>query len=271
MIKICMKCNQEFETLKNGSSRRYCFNCVPQGLNTGAKLRQLIKQWAVEYKGGKCEKCGYHNFISALEFHHLNPKEKDFCLSDRNLQLNWNTIQQELDKCVLICANCHRAEHELLNQQNNNISLSTKRVSNAKQVRCINTNEVFGSTRIAAEWCGLQGGAHISQSCDGYRDYAGTHPVTAEKLKWEWVNSEDKNNASLKPIDPPHKYNESYQVQCHTGEIFANITEAATWCGLKGKTSIAACCNGRQKTAGTHPVTKERLVWKKIYKGEKNE
>ena len=49
--------------------------------------------------------------IEALEFHHLNPNEKDFIISDRNLILDWNIIKKELDKCELVCANCHREIH----------------------------------------------------------------------------------------------------------------------------------------------------------------
>ena len=65
----------------------------------------------MEYKGSKCEKCGYNKCSEALEFHHKNPEEKDFNLSDRNLILDWQEIKKELDKCILVCANCHREIH----------------------------------------------------------------------------------------------------------------------------------------------------------------
>ena len=47
----------------------------------------------------------------ALDFHHLNPKEKDFNLSNRNLNMDWDVIKEELDKCILVCSNCHREIH----------------------------------------------------------------------------------------------------------------------------------------------------------------
>ena len=49
--------------------------------------------------------------MEALDFHHINPEEKDFMLSDRNLILDWNEIKKELDKCILVCSNCHREIH----------------------------------------------------------------------------------------------------------------------------------------------------------------
>ena len=71
----------------------------------------MIKQWALEYKGSKCEICGYCKCSEALDFHHENPKEKEFSLSDRNLILDWQKIKKELDECRLVCANCHREIH----------------------------------------------------------------------------------------------------------------------------------------------------------------
>jgi hypothetical protein len=73
--------------------------------------RQKIKERAIEYKGGKCEKCGYKKCNRALEFHHTSPNEKDFTISKYSV-LSWNKVKIELDKCILICANCHRELHD---------------------------------------------------------------------------------------------------------------------------------------------------------------
>ena len=72
-----------------------------------------IKKQAVEYKGGKCVKCGYNKCLSALEFHHINPLEKDKLLNSRgiNRRKSFKLLKVELDKCVLVCANCHREIH----------------------------------------------------------------------------------------------------------------------------------------------------------------
>ena len=60
----------------------------------------------MEYKGGKCIVCGYNRCITALEFHHLDPSEKDFAIGGKTIA--WDKLKVELDKCVLVCANCHR-------------------------------------------------------------------------------------------------------------------------------------------------------------------
>lgn len=108
---ICPKCEKTFIIRDNAFNRRYCYDCVPVTLKSGAQNRQLIKKWALEYKGNKCEICGYDKCSEALDFHHNNPNEKDFTISDRNLILDWVEIKKELNKCSLLCANCHRELH----------------------------------------------------------------------------------------------------------------------------------------------------------------
>lgn len=109
--KICSKCEKEFFPKKQAKTRKYCYDCVPEEGYNGATIRKRIKQWALEYKGGQCQRCGYNKCSQALDLHHLNPNEKDFSLSDRNIKLDWEVIKKELDKCILICANCHREIH----------------------------------------------------------------------------------------------------------------------------------------------------------------
>ena len=76
--------------------------------------KRKFKHKLIEYKGGKCCKCGYNKCEAALHFHHLNPKEKEFTLSQINLNDNIFSLEkvlQEVDKCILLCANCHIEEH----------------------------------------------------------------------------------------------------------------------------------------------------------------
>lgn len=67
------------------------------------------KKQLVEYKGGNCEKCGYNRCLSALEFHHIDPKKKDFSVSTHNY--SFERMRKEADKCILLCSNCHREFH----------------------------------------------------------------------------------------------------------------------------------------------------------------
>ena len=76
-----------------------------------ARRRKQLKQKALIYKGSKCCICGYNKYEGALEFHHLEPDKKDFSLSVRGLTRSWERIVVELDKCILVCANCHRELH----------------------------------------------------------------------------------------------------------------------------------------------------------------
>ena len=64
----------------------------------------------MEYKGGKCVVCGYNKYFGALEFHHLDKTKKEYAISDLK-NYNFETLKQELDKCVILCSNCHAEYH----------------------------------------------------------------------------------------------------------------------------------------------------------------
>lgn len=80
------------------------------------KRRKMIRRMSLEYKGGKCSICGYKKCAKALEFHHVRTEGKDFGISEKGYTRSWKKVREELDKCVLICANCHRELHENLTQ-----------------------------------------------------------------------------------------------------------------------------------------------------------
>ena len=73
-----------------------------------AKRRRKIKEFAVSYKGGRCEVCGYSKCVWALDLHHRDPKTKSFGIGARGYTRSWDAVKKEADKCVLVCANCHR-------------------------------------------------------------------------------------------------------------------------------------------------------------------
>jgi 5-methylcytosine-specific restriction endonuclease McrA len=78
--------------------------------------RVKYKQNAVDMAGGKCSVCGYCKCISALEFHHLDPSEKEISI---RYGLGREKLESELKKCVLLCANCHREVHSSQMPPNN--------------------------------------------------------------------------------------------------------------------------------------------------------
>lgn len=112
--KKCPRCSQK-KSLSEFYQRRgkeagsvYCKVCTNEQT---IERQKIFKQLAIDYKGGVCVKCGYNRCNSALEFHHLNPNEKDFSLSQKKQTRFNDEIKRELDKCILVCANCHREIH----------------------------------------------------------------------------------------------------------------------------------------------------------------
>lgn len=64
----------------------------------------------MKIKGNKCLVCGYDKCIDALVFHHTDPFTKEFHLSNGETR-SWEKYLKELEKCILVCANCHAEIH----------------------------------------------------------------------------------------------------------------------------------------------------------------
>ena len=92
------------DTRKYSDRRHYLIRAVHA-------RRRKVRQMALDYKGGKCERCGYNRCMDALEFHHKDLSKKDFSISKKGYTRSWRKVQIELDKCMLLCANCHREIH----------------------------------------------------------------------------------------------------------------------------------------------------------------
>ena len=118
---FCVVCKKELQ----GQQRKFCSNNCKQKDNYEKKRelnsnslfnedsRGLIRKLQlIEGKGGKCAHCGYNKNISALDFHHLDSSQKEFALDKRTLgNTSMERILKEAEKCILLCANCHREEH----------------------------------------------------------------------------------------------------------------------------------------------------------------
>jgi len=124
---ICYKCNTlKFKTEfpRDKTQRRgyygYCKKCKYE-LNKERKYwldaevkkkvlkrRRDLKLMAIKYKGGKCVDCGYNKHPAALCFHHL--EDKLFSINHL-LKFSFKKAKSELDKCVLLCHNCHDIRH----------------------------------------------------------------------------------------------------------------------------------------------------------------
>ena len=118
-MRQCEICGQQFDILDRGWTRKFCYECSPhedENMTHSQAVtikRQAIKKMLIAYAGGKCQKCGYDKCSRALEFHHLDPNEKDFGIS-KTLTKNIQALKTEVDKCILLCSNCHAEEHQRL-------------------------------------------------------------------------------------------------------------------------------------------------------------
>lgn len=149
-MPICQACNSSFpwRVVIDGkkrfmANRKRCFKCSPFGAHNNKRVlplpdhrsfcsdcgtalkstrrktcngcqirlyRMRLKLKAVALLGGKCAMCGYDRCTRALQFHHKDPKEKEFQISGSSA--SWARIKAEVLKCVLVCANCHIEVHD---------------------------------------------------------------------------------------------------------------------------------------------------------------
>lgn len=97
--------------IESKGTKNQRFRCKKCRQDAVTKRRRKLKVDAIAYLGGKCSICGYDRCIAALEFHHKDPAQKDFAISGGGVTRSWNKIKEELDKCILLCSNCHREIH----------------------------------------------------------------------------------------------------------------------------------------------------------------
>lgn len=108
--KSCTICGKLFyPKTAAANQRKCCYECAPEGkqLTRSEFLNVIRKQ-----KGSKCQRCGYDTYLGALDFHHIDPTIKEFTVGNRDFKLE--ECVEEIKKCVMICANCHRELHNNL-------------------------------------------------------------------------------------------------------------------------------------------------------------
>ena len=111
----CYKCNQ-YKIKADFSPHNYKNNgcCRECSTNNDIQRNRILKIKAIDYLGGKCKRCGFTGHYSAYDFHHINYLEKEFDWGVARKK-SFEKIIPELDKCNLLCRNCHQIIHTKLN------------------------------------------------------------------------------------------------------------------------------------------------------------
>jgi len=101
---VCQNCHREIHKVRDIVNER----------------QRLNKKLCLDYKGIQtCEHCGYNKCDTTLEFHHKDPNTKDTKISTFVYNHSWKTLcditleaKNELDKCIVVCRNCHQTLHQ---------------------------------------------------------------------------------------------------------------------------------------------------------------
>lgn len=116
-IKKCTKCGRElpldnfhWRNKAKGTRRSECKDCHNGQMHENyLKKKEQVNKIKQELG---CQKCGYNKCLEVLEFHHKNPQEKETTIAQMIYHhYSQEQIKQEMDKCVILCANCHREFH----------------------------------------------------------------------------------------------------------------------------------------------------------------
>lgn len=105
----CKFCGEKDPANFYGHQKSVCKRC--RNFESQERMRKY-KQQLVDYLGGRCEVCGYSKSLNALTFHHRDPSQKD---PDYEKMKNWSfsARKTEIDKCALLCLNCHGEIHDV--------------------------------------------------------------------------------------------------------------------------------------------------------------
>src|SRR5882724_4487450 len=116
-MTVCCRCKNNkqesdfsFRSTRPGKLKSYCKKCSSESVSESRRKKRIK---IITLMGSKCSSCGYFKCQRALELHHVNRNEKSSTFRSI-LSWTWKRILKELERCILLCANCHREEEERL-------------------------------------------------------------------------------------------------------------------------------------------------------------
>ena len=196
-------------------------------MNSITKFYQVRKQRIVYVMGGQCALCGYNKNIQALEMHHIDPQEKDFTFSDTKKYHTWEELSIEMQKCVLLCANCHREIHYPLDEENPIELKSSYNPERSAEIQALITQEKTKTKHFCID-CGKE----ITRNAQRCQKCAELHNRRVERPEREVFKQEirttpftvlgEKYNVSDNAI---RKWCDGYNLPRTKGEIKAYSDE----------------------------------------------
>lgn len=125
-----------YQTLRN---RLKTEKCLEKAGDKVVNWRKRAKLKLIEYKGGKCEICGYDKDVpNAYDFHHKDRKEKEFGIGSGDAK-SFDRMKKESDKCMLLCRNCHAEVHAKEYRLSEKVTLERKTLKIESLQKEINT------------------------------------------------------------------------------------------------------------------------------------
>jgi len=109
---LCRTCGQSGEEHFYKAAKYQCKKCW--NIRTAKSGKDQVKQLKKEF-GGKCSVCSYDKCMDALQFHHVDPSQKEFSLGQKR-GYTIEKLRTELKKCILVCSNCHIEIHHEMNK-----------------------------------------------------------------------------------------------------------------------------------------------------------
>jgi hypothetical protein len=122
--KYCSRCKSTKDIKEFNKNSKYCRKCnsayLKEHYNNNKnyykdkqkKYRTELRLWMNSYKDTlSCKECG-EDHPACIEFHHRDPTKKEINVSEVVNQL-WSVgrILKEIEKCDILCSNCHRKLH----------------------------------------------------------------------------------------------------------------------------------------------------------------